>query len=357
MVRTNRWLLLLLCVGSWPVFAAPLLAQTPKEAPNPLPGLPHPPDQPSTLYAPAPAQPYSHGDAMPGCYFEPEDPRLDPPERAPGWIASVDATIGVPHILNKLTNTVQNPVTGNADTVHTGSANFDATVMPRVELGYRLPQAFGEIDLAWRGLGASGNTQIAGLDGLANLHSRLNIQIADLDYASREFSLGDGWGMKWRIGLRFSWIYFDSLASQSVDAARAGSGILDQHETNSYIGGGPHAGLEISRDIHWSGLSFLGRLDLADNIGRIKQGFFEDVLSPNAGGLPMLANNEVSSSQGVPSIQAQVGLAWEPVEQSNFRLFLGYDLDYWWNVGRESLTTSRGQMYFQGVVLQGQINY
>jgi Legionella pneumophila major outer membrane protein precursor len=368
MVRIDCWLVLLVFVGAWSGSAAPLAAQSTldsksaptrtaeESAPNPLQGLPRPPDQPSTMLAPPPAQPYSEADPMPPCYFE-VDPRLDPPCLPPGWLTSVDATIGVPRILNRLRGTVQNPVTGNTDVIQTESAAYNATVMPRIELGYRLPSGFGEIDLAYRGLGASGTSQALLLDGLGDLHSRLDIQIVDLDYASREFSLGDGWGMKWRVGLRFSWVYFDSLATQNFAAASAGSGILDQRETNQYIGGGPHAGMEISRDLHWGGLSILGRTDLSQLIGRVKQGYFEDILPLGGNGQPLLASNPVSSSQSAPMVLGQLGIAWQPPGWSNVRVFAGYEIEYWWNVGRLSDINAGTSLYFQGALLQAQINY
>jgi len=369
MVRIDCWLLLLVCVGAWSGSAAPLTAQSTSDsksalprtaeeaAPNPLQGLPRPPDQPSTMLAPPPAQPYSGADPMPPCYFE-VDPRLDPPWLPPGWLTSVDATIGVPRVLNRLTGTVQNTVTGNTDVVHTESAAYNATVMPRIEVGYRLPSGYGEIALAYRGLGASGTSQALLLDGLGDLRSRLDIQSVDFDYASREFSLGDGWGMKWRIGLRFSWVYFDSVATQNLADATAGSGILDQRETNSYIGGGPHAGMEISRDLHWGGLSILGRTDLSEQIGRIKQGYFEDTLPLGVNGPPVLASTAVSSSQSVPTALGQLGIAWQPAEWSHLRVFAGYEIEYWWNIGRLSQNfPGSTQMYFQGAVLQAQINY
>ena len=378
MVRTNRWLVLLLCVGSWPGLVAapgPLAAQTapgsttgpPVEqlgapnpvAANPLPGLPHPPDQPALLLMPAsPAQPYSGADPMPARYFE-VDPLLDPPGLQPGWFAGVDATLGVPRVLNKLTNAVGlTPATSMpAIPIAIPSAPLDFTVMPAVEAGYRLPSGFGEFALNYRCLDSSGTTTIAGLDGEANLHSRLDVNIFGLDYASREFSLGYGWGMKWRVGVQLTYIYFDSLASQSATAAAAGSGILSEHETNSYVGGGPHAGLELSRDLGCDGLALLGRVNLYDNIGRIRQGFFADTVALGVVGAPLTGDGSLSSSQAVPEAQGQLGIAWQPPEWGRVRVFAGYDVDYWWNVGRFSLTTSRAQMYYQGVMLQAQIDY
>jgi Legionella pneumophila major outer membrane protein precursor len=369
MVPSDCWIVLLLCVGGWSGLAGPLAAQTTpgtttappaaQVASNPLPGLPHPPDQPATLLMPVqPVQPYLDADPMPPCYFV-TDPLLDPPWLQPGWFAEVDATLGVPRVLNKLTNSVGlTPATSMpAIPIALPSAPLDFTVMPRVEAGYRLPSGFGEFALNYRGLSSSGNDTIAGIDGLASLHSRLDVNIIGLDYASREFSLGFGWGMKWWVGVQLTYIYFDSLASQSAATAAAGSGILSEHETNSYVGGGPNVGLEVSRNVCWECLSLLGRMNLYDNIGRIKQSFFADSLALGLVGTPFTGDGILSSSQAVPEAQGQLGIAWQPAEYSNLRVFAGYEIDYWWNVGRFSLTTSRAQMYYQGVMLQAQVNF
>lgn len=229
--------------------------------------------------------------------------------------------------------------------------------MPELEAGYRLPEGFGELAFNYRCLDSSGTTLYPGLDNVASLHSRLDVNILGLDYESREFSMIYGWGMKWRVGVQLTYIYFDSLASQSAGAAAAVGGILSEHETNSYVGGGPHAGLELSHGMGWDGLSVLGRMNVYDNIGRIRQGFFADTLALGVVGEPQTGDGSLSSSQAVAEAQGQLGIAWQPPQWENVRLFCGYEIDYWWNVGRFSLTTSRAQMYYQGVMLQTQIDF
>ncbi len=371
MVSTKRWYVLLLCVGGWCGLAAPLMAQTAPAAPttlpaptvDPLPGLPHPPDQPANLYMPPkPGGPYCDTDPMPPCYFPGSpDPRLDPPVFGfqPGWFVEADATLGVPRVLNKLTNAVGLTPATSSPTIPIAlpSAPLDFTVMPELEAGYRLPEGFGEFAFNYRCLDSSGTTLYPGLDNVASLHSRLDVNILGLDYESREFSMIYGWGMKWRVGVQLTYIYFDSLASQSAGAAAAVGGILSEHETNSYVGGGPHAGLELSHGMGWDGLSVLGRMNVYDNIGRIRQGFFADTLALGVVGEPQTGDGSLSSSQAVAEAQGQLGIAWQPPQWENVRLFCGYEIDYWWNVGRFSLTTSRAQMYYQGVMLQTQIDF
>ena len=129
-------------------------------------------------------------------------------------------------------------------------ARLNWTVSPRFELGYRLPSGFGEVDVAYRFLLAEGTGStadpIAAPDATAALRSHLNIHVGDLDYASRETSLGPSWGMKWRIGLRYADVFFDSRADEPLAAAAAGSGIFERSISNNFWGIGPHATLELN---------------------------------------------------------------------------------------------------------------
>ena len=85
------------------------------------------------------------------------------------------------------------------------AAGLDWTVAPRLEVGYRLPSAFGDVRrLSYRFLATDGNGSTSGLDGTASLHSRLDFNQIDLDYLSREFSLAPHWDMKWHFGLRLA---------------------------------------------------------------------------------------------------------------------------------------------------------
>src|SRR5262249_9417208 len=144
MVRTARVLVVLaILAGTPPV--PPGYAQTPGRAsappapapstaaqPDPLPGLPHPPDQPRSLLEPAPplAPPFP---PLPGPYFE-RDTLLDPsPLPPPGWFVGVEVGVVAAHVKNKLSNPVQLG-TMMPDTVQLPSAELDWTVAPRFEL-------------------------------------------------------------------------------------------------------------------------------------------------------------------------------------------------------------------------------
>jgi hypothetical protein len=162
--------------------------------------------------------------------------------------------------------------------------------------------------------------------------------------------------MKWRVGVRLSAIYFDSRQVEPFAAAAAGGGIFDVRDTDHWVGMGPHAGLELARKFdpsgQWSGLI---RTDFTTMIGRQRQGFFEVSTTPGPGGLPLAGDTHVSGSQDVPIAHLEVGINWHPYRE--VFLFVGYQYEYWWNVGRLNLEGSHGYFYDQGVVLQGQINF
>ena len=366
MARTIRLLPILAVVVGVIVSPPSGRAQTPADSPepmgkappksydyNPLPDLPRPAEAPASLLRPAPTAPPYSCDPLPGPYFE-RDPLWDPPELPqPGWVAALDLTALKPHVKNHLSGQPQFPGSP-PDQVRLPSAGLDWTVAPRVEVGYRLPSGFGEFILGYRGFGSQGTGTFAGADGPATLTSRLDLNQVDLTYASREYSLWPNWEMKWFVGLRLSYVYFDSRADEDFAAAAAGSGVFEQRESNSYWGIGPHAGLELARHLDGTGLSFLARVDVTEQLGRVRQQFAEVSTSPDLG----TATFGNSGSQAVPVLNVRAGLGWQPPQLPLVNLFLGYEYEYWWNVGRLSTTPdSRGEMSNQGITVRCAINF
>jgi len=344
----------------------PEMAPVPKPAAdsaaatNPLPGLPQIPDQPRSLYRPAPPTP-PFACADPEKPYFVHDPELDPPGYPqPGWIFDADVAILMPHLKNGLSENVTLP-NGTTNPVNLPTAGLDVAVAPRVEIGYRLPSGFGEFAISGRFLASQGNGNFYGLDGNAALKSRLDLNVIDLDYLSREYSLeyalGPGWGMKWFFGLRAIILYFDTAASEPYDVAAAGGGITDARDTNSYWGLGLHAGVEVERQWQGTGLAFTGRIDIGNNEGRIHQAFFEDTTAFGPDGRPIGGSTRDTGAQSVPEVNAQLGLTWQPPGCSQLSFFGGYEYEYWWNIGRMSTTLSRGCLFDQGIVLRAQFNY
>ena len=174
---------------------------------------------------------------MPDHYFQ-EDPLLDLPQLpAPGWFAGAEASLVGPHVTNQLKNFVP----GRIDQIALPSAQLDWTVSPRFDIGYRLPSGFGEFSLGYRFLTSQGSDSSEQLLGPASLSSMLDINQFDFDYSSREISLGDDWIMKWTIGGRLAFVYFDSQAYQAFALPGSPNYVLGQKATNFFDGFGPHA--------------------------------------------------------------------------------------------------------------------
>jgi hypothetical protein len=320
--------------------------------PNPLPDLPRPPDEPRSLYAP-PGGPAYTCDPLPGPYFE-RDPRLDPPELPqPGWFGEVEVGIVGAHVKNRLFEDIPF-ANGTTGFVRLPSAELEWTASPRVEVGYRLPSGFGGVALSYRGLATDGNGLLTGPVGVAFLKSRLNFNIIDLDYVSRELSLWPHCGMVWRFGLRLNSLYFDSQAD-APPAAAAGVGYLESRSTNLFLGIGPHAGVELAQTVEGSGLALVGRIEAASLSGRVRQGFFQEVLGP--GGVPVAGITRDANPETAPVINVQGGLGWQPPRYPYTHFFLGYEYEYWWDVGRLSTRLSRGEVSDQGIVLRAEFNF
>jgi hypothetical protein len=65
----------------------------------------------------------------------------------------------------------------------------------------------------------------------------------------------------------------------------------------------------------------------------------------------------------VPVLTTRLGLNWQPPDYPTFRLFVGYQLDYWWNTGRFGIppvpTPFEQNSYFfdSGIVLRGEWSF
>lgn len=321
-----------------------------------LKSLPHPPEQPKSLFLEAPVErPYTCEPVV-HPYFE-HDPLLDAPDLPqPGWFYALDMAVVGPHIFKNLSNDL---AVGSrpADHISLPNRGLDWTVAPRMEVGYRLPSGFGGFALSYRTLASTGLSQIFGPDGLANLRSRMDMHVIDLDYESREYTPSDRWTMRWRVGPRLLFLFYESALNQSLASATAGTGILQQNLTNSLVAIGPHASVELTRQLGTPGMALLGRVDVGSIAGRIRQGSAESALDSASPTGVSFGQDHVSSSQTAPMASGLFGLTWKPASTC-IDCFVGYQCEYWWNVGRLSLNpASRGELAIQGLVLRVQYNY
>ena len=123
---------------------------------------------------------------------------------------SIEADLVWPHIKNRLSAPVR--LDDFIDTVHLPTATLDFTGSPKVILGYRFPEGFGEFTASYRSIVSEGARNIEDFDffGDSFLKSRLNVNVIDLDYGTSPYSFAPRWELSTRLGVRIGDIFFDS---------------------------------------------------------------------------------------------------------------------------------------------------
>lgn len=327
----------------------------PTWAPDILKNLPHTPDQPTSLYGAAIPE-HSNVSPLPQQYLD-GDPLLDPQGMPqPGFYAGLDVEAVGPHVFKSIAGDV---TAGSrpSDFVSLTNRGLDWTVAPTLELGYRLPDGIGGFSISYRAMSTSGDSNVFTSENLqAPLHSRFDMNVVDFDYLSREFTPWELCTMSWRLGGRAAYMYYDAVLSEAP--GESPSGILQQKVTNKFAGFGPHITLEMERNLPTEGLSILGRMDYSSIFGHIDQGAYETALDPKSPTGVSWGQTVVGGTQTLPTISMLLGLDWRPAGWANVDMFLGYQYEYWWNVGRFSQSmTSRGELSLQGVVFHLRYNY
>jgi hypothetical protein len=260
-----------------------------------------------------------------------------------GWFGSVDLAFLGPHVDNQLNGVATAGL--RTDQVALPSAALHWTLSPRFEVGYRFGEAAGEVILSYRFLNSSGSESLPTFDGLGNpgqLHSRLNMNVIDLDYGCQENSLLPGFEMKWRVGVRMATLFFDS------DAASAS---LEQHETNHFAGAGPHAALELWRPLWNRQAGLFVRVEGAGVLGTVDQRFEET--APGPAGAPVSGVTRQSQFMPTAMLGVQAGFTWTPNDA--WRFTAGYTYEQWWDAAFDG--NSRGDVLLQGVFLRAEWKY
>jgi len=289
--------------------------------------------------------------------FQGGDPQLDLPDfPPPGIFATVEMGLIRPHFANRLNGAV-GLGGGRADVVAVPAADLDWTVAPRFELGYRIPDGAGELLLSYRFLISQGQADVLSDEGPLHLKSRLDTNVFDFDYANRD-PLLTHWEMRWRAGVRLAFFYFDSQDDRPMPAALLARAPLQQGDTSRFIGAGPHAGMELFRRFDIPGLAFYAAVDGAGMYGRVHQTFEESF--PDSGPASF-SYGTYGKSQGVGMIGAQLGLNWAPPRNTALRFFLGYQWQYWMQVGRDDNTAplkgSMGELIENGIFFRGEFTF
>ncbi|HEV3238004.1 MAG TPA: Lpg1974 family pore-forming outer membrane protein, partial [Gemmataceae bacterium] len=298
-----------------------------------------PPNEPPSF----PGKPFHAPD---GPFFTSEPALETPGALPPGPFATLETTIVGAHVNNRLINTVLLEGTF-PNTIQLPSTELEATVSPRFELGYRLPAGYGEFLVSYRFLIASGTDHILTGLGLGQLRSELNLNVVDLDYASREICLSPSNSMRWHVGTRLAGVYFNSNLAVFVLPDNAGGGLATERVSNNFLGAGPHLALDLIHKFRSPGAYVFGRVDAAAVWGSVHQSFGETFTFADFGGQSLGAAVDASKTQVSPMLGIQFGLAWTPPAWKCVTFSVGYEFEEWWDVGRAE--GSQANVTFQGI--------
>ncbi len=315
----------------------------------------------------------------PQVHFEQPDPLLDRPDAPqPGFYTNVEMNLVAVHLRNQLRGVVTNPVTGNLETISFEGNPLNSTVMPRLELGYRLANGWGSLQIDYRFLTTQGkDTSVIGpLAGgplipvppptftptPANQEGRFDFNILDLTYVSQEFSLRPNWNLRAGVGFRFMTLYFDSRV-QFLQIPAGGLGVpLSQSESNSFYGFGGWGFCDLERRLFLPGLSIFGRIEGQDVFARITQGFTETLFA-GPGAVNQSASVRWFNGVGVAELRGILGLSYVVPKWNYSRFLVGYQYEAFFQIGRITSFGSAGypddraSLNLDGLLLRAEFNF
>jgi hypothetical protein len=293
------------------------------------------------------------------------DPLLDRPYSAqPGFFANAEANVLWLHLRNELGGPVLNTVAGRVDTVTFSGNRLDPAVSPRFELGYRLPDGWGSLELTYRFLASRGRNQlISGPEDVVqapvNEVGRVDFNIIDFAYVSREYSLDPHWNMRWGIGARMMFLFFDSRNDFINPASDRGT-ILAQTMSTHLRSYGAWGFLDVERQTGIPGLTAFGRLEGSDMYARSSQ-LYTETVAGSPGEPPPSFVNRFDGAVGVPTLREVLGLSYTVPRWNYSRFMLGYQYETYFQIGRQSPTSgvidTRGQLDVHGLFLRAEFNF
>jgi hypothetical protein len=193
----------------------------------------------------------------------------------------------------------------------------------------------------------------------ANKVGRLVYNMVDLTYGSREFSLDPLCNMRWGVGGRMMYLFFDSRGAFANPGSDPGS-VLAQSETNYVQCYGFWAYLDLERQIGHSGFSSFLRLEGTDSFGRVHQNYAETVASSPGQG-PQTFGASFRGSVSPSILREVIGISYTVPQWNHSRLLLGYQYEQFFHIGRLSPTSgvpdTRGSLDAHGLFLRGEWNF
>lgn len=261
-----------------------------------------------------------------------------------GWYAMLNIALVKPQITNRITSrTAIGPAF--TDPVRVPVAELNRTISPRFELGYRLPDGYGDVRLGYHFLATSGIESSAG----SAARSRLDFNVFDLDYISSEWlaenRLGPFRDLRLVFGVRLATAYLDSSTFGSA---------IENRFSSHFVGAGPHFGLEWSKPLFSYPIEIYTRFDSAGLLGRTQQNFGTSVRN-ESGLISGVDRRDPSRSNGATVVSTELGFAWRPDRFGRSRVVAGYQFEQWWNLGRTD--DSNYELSVRGVFLRAEWRY
>jgi hypothetical protein len=265
----------------------------------------------------------------------------------PGWFATLEIGVLAPSFHNFLISPV--PFGPFTRVVSVPGASLEWTGSPRIELGYRLANGAGAFLASYRSVVSEGSGALANFDPLggALVRSRLNLNVVDLEYRNSPGEIAPFWELTWDVGVRIGALYYDSTATGNITRQRV---------SNSFVGAGPRAGIELARALDVvPGLSLFGRLEGGAMFVWLGQNY--EVIDQAPGG-PFGGALGVEHGQTVPFLNFLVGLSYTPEVSGHWvRFSLGYQIEQWWSVGDMPGLPSWADLNLQGFFFRGEFTF
>lgn len=268
-----------------------------------------------------------------------------------GWYVALGVGIVKPHIHGRITSGV--PVDAMLPTaMRLPSAPLDWTALPDVKIGYRFAGSQDELRLRYQGLFSQGRQFFTDFDkwGSGVVQSRLDFNMVDVDYVSREFIdrfMGPAPPRFLDIlfGLRTGNICFENVGF--------GTQVIAQGMRNGFAGIGPHLGMDYSRALWGPRLGAYLLLDTAGLIGSLHQDFVDVRFTKNGN----IVGGELRRRDciGVGTLQFEPGLRFLPLRDPRFRVSVGYTWQRWWFLGNS--TASDADLTIQGIMFRGEFSF
>jgi hypothetical protein len=297
-------------------------------------------------------------------FIEP-DPLLDRTDGAqPGFFANSETNVLWLHLHNRLRAPVTNTLTGAGDNVELGRTNLNPSVAQRFEVGCRFPDNWGTCSFGYgflstdgHGLSATGPDDVT--QAPVEKTGRLVYNMWDLTYGSREYSLEPLFNLRWGVGGRMMFLFFDSRGDFVAPGGGSGA-VLEQSESNYLQSYGFWAYLDLERHIGCSGLNAFFRLEGSDFFARVHQNYTETVgAGPGTGAQTFAAS--FSGSVGPSILREIVGLSYALPRWNHSRFVLGYQYEQFFQIGRltnfSGIPDTRGSLDAHGFFLRAEFNF